>query len=83
MRDERDRLHADLVKIRHDHSRLNHDHSVLATERGPLIEDNRRMEEQLHKGQEERKQMLDRINHLTVKSKYHYQYDIPSLFFSS
>ena len=67
IRDERDRLHSDLMKIQHDHSRLSHDHSVLATERGPLIEDNRRMQEQLHKGHEDRKHLQDTINHLTVR----------------
>lgn len=59
MRDERDRLHGELVHTRHQLSRLTHEHTRLLTHHAPL-------EEQLRKGQEETKTHLDRINHLTL-----------------
>ncbi|KAK7083846.1 hypothetical protein SK128_028621, partial [Halocaridina rubra] len=66
IRDERDRLHKELVLLRHNHSRLSHDHTRLVTERVPIIDENRRMEDMLKKGQEEKKTLVDKINHLTV-----------------
>ncbi|XP_068231559.1 centrosomal protein of 135 kDa-like [Palaemon carinicauda] len=66
MRDERDRLYKELVQLRHNHSRLSHDHTRLVTERVPMIDENRKMEDLLKKGQEEKKTLVDKINHLTV-----------------
>lgn len=66
MRDERDRLYKELIHVRHDHSRLTHDHTRLVTERVPMLDENRRMEDLLRKGQEEKKTLVDKINHLTV-----------------
>ncbi|MPC40931.1 hypothetical protein E2C01_034506 [Portunus trituberculatus] len=59
VRDERDRLHGELVHTRHQLSRLTHEHTRLITQHAP-------MEEQLRKGQEDTKTYLDRINHLTL-----------------
>ncbi|XP_066943148.1 centrosomal protein of 135 kDa-like isoform X1 [Macrobrachium rosenbergii] len=66
MRDERDRLYKELVQLRHNHSRLSHDHTRLVTERVPMMDENRKMEDLLKKGQEEKKTLVDKINHLTV-----------------
>ncbi|CAL4066396.1 unnamed protein product [Meganyctiphanes norvegica] len=67
MRDERNRLHKDMVMVRHDYSRLTCDHARLVEERGPLLEDNHRMEAQLCHSHEEKKHQLDKINRLTVQ----------------
>lgn len=69
IRDERDRLYKELVHVRHDYSRLSHDHTRLVTEHEPVVDDNKRMEELLRKGQEEKKTLVDKINHLTVSCK--------------
>ncbi|XP_069953846.1 centrosomal protein of 135 kDa isoform X2 [Cherax quadricarinatus] len=66
MRDERDRLYKELVHVRHDYSKLSHDHTRLVTERVPMMDENKRMEDLLRKGQEEKKTLVDKINHLTV-----------------
>ncbi|XP_071548097.1 uncharacterized protein [Panulirus ornatus] len=66
MRDERDRLYKELVHVRHDYSKLTHDHTRLVTERVPMMDENKRMEDLLRKGQEEKKTLVDKINHLTV-----------------
>nr|XP_045584865.1 centrosomal protein of 135 kDa-like isoform X2 [Procambarus clarkii] len=66
MRDERDRLYKELVHVRHDYSKLSHDHTRLVTERVPMMDENKRMEDLLRKGQEEKKSLVDKINRLTV-----------------
>ena len=35
-----------------------------------MLDENRRMEDLLKKGQEEKKTLVDKINHLTVSCKY-------------
>ncbi|XP_042218516.1 centrosomal protein of 135 kDa-like isoform X2 [Homarus americanus] len=66
MRDERDRLYKELIHVRHDYSKLTHDHTRLVTERMPMLDENKRMEDLLRKGQEEKKTLVDKINRLTV-----------------
>ncbi|XP_076058055.1 uncharacterized protein LOC143035212 [Oratosquilla oratoria] len=67
MRDERDRLQGDIVRLRHELSRLTYDHAQVSSERGKLLDRTQHMEGLVEKHQEDKKDMNDKINHLTVK----------------